>query len=146
MAATLQGELRTLHSATLAGKPQAATPRPSRDDLLLALATRRIEGHLQPQRHVEGRLRGAEILARWRNDDGTLLEPAAFLPAFESAGLMRPLTDYMIEQALAAQIRLTWIRDLTISINIPTGIASSVDWAQQLAQQAGWRAPRPAAW
>ena len=80
--------------------------------------------------------RGAEILARWRNDDGTLLEPAAFLPAFESAGLMRPLTDYMIEQALAAQIRLTWIRDLTISINIPTGIASSVDWAQQLAQQA----------
>ena len=49
---------------------------------------------------------------------------------------MRPLTDYMIEQALAAQIRLTWIRDLTISINIPTGIASSVDWAQQLAQQA----------
>lgn len=137
VAATLQGELRTLHSATLAGKPQAATPRPSRDDLLLALATRRIEGHLQPQRHVEGgRLRGAEILARWRNDDGTLLEPAAFLPAFESAGLMRPLTDYMIEQALAAQIRLTWIRDLTISINIPTGIASSVDWAQQLAQQA----------
>ena len=58
---------------------------------------------------------------------------------------MRPLTDHMIEQALAAQIRLAWIRDLSISINIPTGIASSVDWAQQLAQR-GWLAPRPAAW
>ena len=72
--------------------------------LLLALATGRIEGHLQPQHHVDsGRLRGAEILARWRNDDGTLLEPAVFLPAFEGAGLMRPLTDHMIEQALAAR-------------------------------------------
>ena len=137
MAATLQGELRMQRDVALVSKPQAAVSRLSRDDLLLALATGRIEGHLQPQHHVDsGRLRGAEILARWRNDDGTLLEPAVFLPAFEGAGLMRPLTDHMIEQALAAQIRLAWIRDLSISINIPTGIASSVDWAQQLAQQA----------
>ena len=137
VAATLQGELRMQRDVALVSKPQAAVSRLSRDDLLLALATGRIEGHLQPQHHVDsGRLRGAEILARWRNDDGTLLEPAVFLPAFEGAGLMRPLTDHMIEQALAAQIRLAWIRDLSISINIPTGIASSVDWAQQLAQQA----------
>ena len=104
VAATLQGELRMQRDVALVSKPQAAVSRLSRDDLLLALATGRIEGHLQPQHHVDsGRLRGAEILARWRNDDGTLLEPAVFLPAFEGAGLMRPLTDHMIEQALAAR-------------------------------------------
>lgn len=144
VAATLQGELRMRRGAALASKQRAVASTLSHDDLLLTLATRRIEGHLQPQHHVDGgRLRGAEILARWRNDDGTLLEPAAFLPAFENAGLMRPLTDYMIEQALAAQVRLAWIRDLSISINIPTGIARSVDWAQQLAQQAGLAGATP---
>ena len=53
VAATLQGELRMQRDVALVSKPQAAVSRLSRDDLLLALATGRIEGHLQPQHHVD---------------------------------------------------------------------------------------------
>jgi sensor c-di-GMP phosphodiesterase-like protein len=39
-----------------------------------------------------GRLRGAEVLVRWRKADGTLMPPAAFIPLAESSGLIIELT------------------------------------------------------
>ena len=59
---------------------------------------------------------------------------------------MRPLTDHMIEQALAAQIRLAWIRDLSISINIPPASPAPSTGRNSWPSRRGWLAPRPAAW
>jgi sensor c-di-GMP phosphodiesterase-like protein len=39
-----------------------------------------------------GRLRGAEVLVRWRKPDGTILPPAAFIPLAESSGLIIEMT------------------------------------------------------
>lgn len=39
-----------------------------------------------------GRLRGAEVLTRWRKPDGTLVQPASFIPLAESSGLIIELT------------------------------------------------------
>jgi len=39
-----------------------------------------------------GRLRGAEVLVRWRKQDGTLVLPGAFIPLMESSGLIDDLT------------------------------------------------------
>jgi sensor c-di-GMP phosphodiesterase-like protein len=39
-----------------------------------------------------GRLRGAEVLVRWRKPDGSLVLPGAFIPLVESSGLIRALT------------------------------------------------------
>jgi sensor c-di-GMP phosphodiesterase-like protein len=39
-----------------------------------------------------GRLRGAEVLVRWRKADGSLVPPAAFVPLAESSGLIIELT------------------------------------------------------
>jgi sensor c-di-GMP phosphodiesterase-like protein len=39
-----------------------------------------------------GRLRGAEVLVRWRKPDGTLLLPASFIPLAESSGLIVEMT------------------------------------------------------
>ncbi len=120
-----------------AGKPPAPSPQLAHAELLSALNTHRIQGFLQPQHHASnGALRGAEMLARWRCDDGSILEPSCFLPSFEAAGLMDALTDHMLQQAFSAQARFSWIRDLIISINVPTRIACSVDWAQHLADRA----------
>jgi len=130
--------LQDLQKHRGAGTPLTPLPQPTREELLNALLNeRRIEGFLQPQHHAHnGALRGAEMLARWRCDDGLILAPSSFLPAFEAAGLMEALTDCMLQQALSAQTRLSWMRNLTISINIPTRIACSVDWAQHLADRA----------
>ncbi len=39
-----------------------------------------------------GRLRGAEVLIRWRKADGTIVSPASFIPLAESSGLIIELT------------------------------------------------------
>ncbi len=39
-----------------------------------------------------GRLRGAEVLVRWRKPDGTIIPPATFIPLAESSGLIIELT------------------------------------------------------
>jgi len=39
-----------------------------------------------------GRLRGAEVLVRWRKEDGVVVPPASFIPLAESSGLIIELT------------------------------------------------------
>ncbi len=39
-----------------------------------------------------GKLRGAEILVRWRKADGTIVLPSSFIPLAESSGLIRAMT------------------------------------------------------
>ncbi len=39
-----------------------------------------------------GKLRGAEVLVRWRKADGTLVLPGSFIPLAESSGLIRAMT------------------------------------------------------
>ena len=39
-----------------------------------------------------GRLRGAEVLIRWRKSDGTIVPPATFIPLAESSGLIIEMT------------------------------------------------------
>jgi len=39
-----------------------------------------------------GRLRGAEVLIRWRKPDGTIVPPATFIPLAESSGLIIEIT------------------------------------------------------
>jgi len=39
-----------------------------------------------------GRLRGAEVLIRWRKSDGTVVPPATFIPLAESSGLIIEMT------------------------------------------------------
>ena len=68
-----------------------------------------------------GKLDSLEALARLRNKGGNLIAPAAFLPAFGSAGLLR-LFQLGLEQVCGDARR--WIEqnppfDLLVSINLP---------------------------
>jgi sensor c-di-GMP phosphodiesterase-like protein len=45
-----------------------------------------------------GRLRGAEVLARWRKPDGTVMLPATFIPLAESSGIILDFTRTMMRQ------------------------------------------------
>jgi sensor c-di-GMP phosphodiesterase-like protein len=48
-----------------------------------------------------GRLRGAEVLVRWRKPDGTVVLPGAFIPLIESRGLILELTRDLMRDARA---------------------------------------------
>jgi sensor c-di-GMP phosphodiesterase-like protein len=41
---------------------------------------------------VSGKLRGAEVLIRWRKPDGTIISPAVFIPLAESSGIILDMT------------------------------------------------------
>ncbi len=48
---------------------------------------------------TSGRLRGAEVLARWRKADGSLVLPGAFIPLLESSGLILEVTRALMRRA-----------------------------------------------
>jgi sensor c-di-GMP phosphodiesterase-like protein len=48
-----------------------------------------------------GRLRGAEVLMRWKKSDGTVLSPAVFIPLAESSGLIADMTRSMMRRVVS---------------------------------------------
>jgi sensor c-di-GMP phosphodiesterase-like protein len=48
---------------------------------------------------MNGRVRGAEVLARWRRPDGALVSPAHFIPLAEQSGLIYDLTRALMQRA-----------------------------------------------
>lgn len=48
-----------------------------------------------------GQLRGAEVLVRWRKEDGSLVLPGAFIPLAESSGLIREMTRDLMRRVCA---------------------------------------------
>lgn len=61
-----------------------------------ALQSNEIQFYLQPQVRIpSGKIVGAEALTRWIKDDGTRIEPAAFIPILEKYGFITDLDKYI---------------------------------------------------
>jgi diguanylate cyclase (GGDEF)-like protein/PAS domain S-box-containing protein len=77
--------------------------------------------HYQPLvdlRH--GTVVGAEALVRWQDGERGLIPPGDFIPIAERTGLIRPLSDWVIDQA--CRQTAAWAAhglDLYVSINLP---------------------------
>ena len=70
-------------------------------ELKRALRDGEIIPYYQPTVDLKnGRVRGAEVLARWRRRDGTLVSPAHFIPLAEQSGLIFELTRVLMRRAL----------------------------------------------
>lgn len=69
-------------------------------DLRSALARGEFELHYQPKADVIlDRVTGAEALLRWRKADGSLVQPAQFIPALENSGLISEVGDWVVREA-----------------------------------------------
>ncbi len=76
--------------------------------------------HYQPKADVRtGQARGVEALVRWNHPTHGLVAPAEFIPLAERAGLMGPLTTFVLARALeqCAQWRASGI-DLRLAVNL----------------------------
>ena len=86
-----------------------------------ALSNGRITYYLQPQVDMEtGEIVGAEALTRWIDKDGSLISPAAFIPALEESGFVVTLDKY-IWQGVASWLRTRLDQGLPvvpISLNV----------------------------
>jgi PAS domain S-box-containing protein len=88
-------------------------------ELRIAIAQRRLELHYQPLVRTDtSRLVGAEALVRWRRG-AELIAPDEFLPLAESSGLIKPLTAFVLDEAVAqASAWRRAGRGLSVSVNL----------------------------
>jgi diguanylate cyclase (GGDEF)-like protein/PAS domain S-box-containing protein len=77
--------------------------------------------HYQPLVDVRGRsVIGAEALLRWHDSKRGLVSPAEFIPLAERTGLIRPISDWVLDEA-CRQAR-DWTHagvDIEMSVNLP---------------------------
>jgi sensor c-di-GMP phosphodiesterase-like protein len=80
--------------------PRRERPNPVAD-IERALGAGEFVPYFQPIVDIRsGRLRGAEVLVRWRKPDGTIVSPAMFIPLVESSGLIIELTRSLMRRVL----------------------------------------------
>lgn len=104
------------------------------EGLRTALAEGQLVLHFQPKVDLRlGTVAGVEALVRWQHPTKGLLYPDAFLPLAEHAGLMRPLTEYVLGLALEQCRR--WRadgRELSVAVNISASNLLDVDFPAQV--------------
>jgi len=85
-----------------------------------AIANNQLVLYYQPQLEIgTGAVKGAEVLVRWQHPERGLLLPDLFLPIAEEIGLIEPLTDWVLENAIAQLA--TWNNaglDMRIAVNL----------------------------
>jgi EAL domain-containing protein (putative c-di-GMP-specific phosphodiesterase class I) len=67
----------------------------------VAIEREQLELHYQPKLHLRsGLMTRAEVLIRWNHPQRGFLGPTQFIPLAERTGLIRPLTDWLLNHAL----------------------------------------------
>jgi len=78
-----------------------------KSELRVAIQTDQLCLHYQPQiDHRSQRVVGLEALVRWNHPQRGFLAPDTFIPLAEDAGLIGPLTHWVLKTALAQQVVL----------------------------------------
>ena len=104
------------------------------EELRTALDRNELCVFLQPQMDLhDGRIVGAEALVRWSHPTRGLLMPGHLLPAAEQAGLLRPLTDRVLDLALTAAARWWPDRAVPVSVNLSAANVTDLDLAGKVA-------------
>lgn len=101
----------------------------------IALEQEQFELHYQVQVDQHGRPCGAEALLRWRQNDGSYVSPAEFIPLAEETGLILPLGKWVLEQAciqLRAWQQNPLTRELVLSINVSAHQFHQADFGAQV--------------
>lgn len=85
-----------------------------------AIAAGELEAYFQPIIDLRsGKCVGAEALARWRREDGSLVSPELFIPEAERDGLLPDVTLAIVDSTLQGLRRFLKVRpDLQININL----------------------------
>ena len=78
--------------------------------------------YYQPKALLEnGSVRSVEALIRWFHPERGLIPPDQFIPQTQETGLMKPLTMYVLDEALRqAKVWLDEGTDLAVSVNLAT--------------------------
>jgi diguanylate cyclase (GGDEF)-like protein len=93
--------------------------------------------HYQPRMALNGssRLVGFEALVRWEHPERGLIAPSEFMPLAETTGLVLPIGEYVLEQALGELSRWRETKPhTTLSVNLSARQLSDAAFAAGLAR------------
>jgi diguanylate cyclase len=103
-------------------------------ELRRALEKHELVLHYQPQALLDtGEVRSVEALLRWNHPERGLIGPGEFIPLAQQTGLIRPLTLYVIGEALR-QCQ-AWERkglELAVAVNVSTRNLLDVEFPTQV--------------
>ena len=103
-------------------------------ELRRALEKHELVLHYQPQARLDtGEVRSVEALLRWNHPERGLIGPGEFIPLAQQTGLIRPLTLYVIGEALR-QCQ-AWGRkglELAVAVNVSTRNLLDVEFPAQV--------------
>ena len=86
-------------------------------NLRSALADGELELDFQPLLNVKrNEIAGFEALLRWRTRTGEVIPPGAFVPLAEETGLIVPMGEWALRQALAEAAK--WPRQIRVAVNL----------------------------
>lgn len=123
--------LRVYEPDLEAGSPQRLTLVA---ELRTALNNGDIQVYVQPQARLrDGKVIGAEALARWEHPDLGFVSPEEFIPVAERSGLIGPLTTRVLDRSLAAVA--AWRaagRELTVAVNLSTRSLRDTDLVDEV--------------
>ncbi len=94
-----------------------------------AIERNELELHFQPKLHLRsGLMTRAEVLMRWNHPQRGLLSPIHFIPMAERTGLIRSMTDWLLDRALQ-QVREWQDQGAPVHIAINISARSLLDQA-----------------
>ena len=105
-------------------------------ELRTALTEQQLTLHYQPKVDLDtGQVRGVEALVRWDHPTRGLLYPDSFLTMVEDAGLMRAMTQLVLELALdQAACWYSQGRPLTVAVNLSASSLVDTHLPEQVAR------------
>ncbi len=106
-------------------------------ELRQAIENDELDLYFQPQMDLTtGRIRAAEALLRWPHPEQGLIPPDLFIDLAEKAGLMRPLTDWVISRALGFINRLERAgHPIHVAVNVSPLSLQDPDFANRVLNQ-----------
>jgi EAL domain-containing protein (putative c-di-GMP-specific phosphodiesterase class I) len=107
------------------------------NDVLTAIERKELKAYYQPQYNaLTNKIVSAEALVRWVRDDGTVVPPAAFIPAMEQTTKVNLIDWYILREACAMlQQRITAGKKVVpISVNFSRWHIKEPDYIQQLCE------------
>ena len=99
-----------------------------------ALESREFEVHYQPLFELRDRtITGFEALLRWRTPDGELVSPGQFIATAEESGLIVPIGDWVLREALAqAKSWQSAGRPVMLSVNVSANQLARPSFVERL--------------